>query len=109
MPKVKLSDTSEEFEIPQGSTLFDAIAECGTELPHGCLSGSCGACRIQVVTGAENLAPPSVIELNTIEAIKDEYAKKEGPSFLEGKIVRLSCRAKILGDVEFFPMERKKS
>lgn len=109
MPKVKITDTGESFEVPLGMTLFDAVAECGVDLPHGCLSGSCGACRIEVLSGAENLAPPTVIEADTIMAIKDEYAKNEGPSFLEGKTIRLSCRARVNGDVEIVPMARRKS
>ena len=109
MGKITITDTGEEFEVPTGTILFDGIAECGVELPHGCLAGSCGACRIVVTKGANNLAPATLIETNTIEAIKDEYAKKEGPAFFEGKTLRLSCRAKINGDVEFYPMARKKS
>ena len=109
MPKITVTDTGEEFDVPTGTILFDGIAECGVELPHGCLSGSCGACRITVVKGAENLTAATLIESNTIEAIKDEYAKKEGVNFLEGKIIRLSCRAKVTGDVDFYPMARKKT
>lgn len=109
MPKVTITDTGQSFDVPAGGTLFDAIAECGTDLPHGCLSGSCGACRIEVVKGESNLAPASVIEANTIQAIKDEYAQKEGPSFLENKVIRLSCRARVNGDVEFYPLARKKN
>ena len=107
MPKVTVTDTLQIFDVPENSVLFDAVAECGTELPHGCLSGSCGACRINVIAGAENLTPPSLIESNTLEAIKDEYLKKEGPSFLEGKHIRLSCRLRVKGDISIVPLARK--
>lgn len=109
MPKVTIADTLQIFDVPAGSVMFDAVAECGTELPHGCLAGSCGACRIQVLSGAMNLAPATVIENNTLEAIRDEYAKREGPSFLEGKQIRLACRARVNGNVTVLPMDRKKT
>lgn len=108
MPKVTITDSRETFEVSSGRILFDAIAEQGRELPHGCLSGSCGACRIIVTKGAENLAPPTVIESNTIEGIKEEYSKAGGIALIEGKSIRLSCRAKVNGDVEIQPLAQKK-
>lgn len=108
MPRVSIADTSQVFDINVGEILYDALAERGEDLPHGCLSGSCGACRINVLEGAENLSPPGVIETNTIEAIKDEYQQTLGPTFLENKNIRLSCRAKVNGDVVCVPLARKK-
>ena len=51
---------------------FTALFDRGYELPHGCLSGSCGACRVEIISGKENLMA-GMIEQNTIEALKDEF------------------------------------
>lgn len=107
MPRVSIVDTSQTVEIASESILFDALADKGIDLPHGCLSGSCGACRVDVVQGEENLQPAGAIENNTIEAIKDEYRKTQGEGFLTGKHIRLSCRARIRGDVTILPLARK--
>ncbi len=100
MPRVSLSDTTKVFEVNEGEIIYDALYDRGEELPHGCLSGSCGACRIQVVSGSENLQEAGVIEKNTIEAIEAEYIEKFGPEKIAGIQLRLSCRAKVKGDVE---------
>lgn len=107
MPRVSISDISQTVEIASESIIYDALADKGVELPHGCLSGSCGACRIHVEQGLENLTPPGAIESNTIEAIREEYLKTQGANFLVGKNIRLSCRARILGDVTILPLARK--
>jgi ferredoxin len=105
MPTVSIKDTIKAFEVKEGEVLYDALYDRGEELPHGCLSGSCGACRVEITTGKENLQAPGVIEQNTIEAIKDEFSKLKGIDFVTGKEIRLSCRAKILGDCTIIPIK----
>jgi ferredoxin len=105
MPRVSITDTDKTFEVKEGEILYDSLYDRGHELPHGCLSGSCGACRVEVVSGKENLMPPGVIENNTIEALKDEFKKVHGEGFVENKEIRLSCRAKVLGDVNIRPIK----
>lgn len=107
MPRVSIQDTLQTVEIPSDAILYDALADVGVELPHGCLSGSCGACRIDVISGVDKLAPAGVIEQNTIEAICEEYRQTRGPEFLQGKNIRLSCRAKVCGDITILPLARK--
>ncbi len=104
MPKVTLIDRNESYEVPSDSIMYDALCDVGVELPHGCLSGSCGACRIVVAEGAANLFPPGVIETDTVACVIAEYEKINGAGALEGKTVRLSCRAKVLGDVSVLPL-----
>lgn len=105
MPTVSIKDTTKNFEVKEGEILYDSLFDRGEELPHGCLSGSCGACRIEVVSGKENLQPPGVIEKNTIEALKDEFSKTKGADFVSKTEIRLSCRAKVLGDVCILPIK----
>lgn len=67
MPRVSLTNTTKVFEVNEGEILYDALYDRGEELPHGCLSGSCGACRVEVTQGAENLQEAGYIEKNTLE------------------------------------------
>lgn len=99
MPIARLysSDKMKEFYVEEGEILYDALERQGHELPHGCLAGSCGACRIEVLEGERNLEKPSARERQTIDDIAKE--KKNGP-----KALRLSCRAKMgKKDVGFRP------
>lgn len=98
MHKASLIDgngESTEYQIEDGLTIFDAVQDQGKTLPHGCLSGSCGSCRIQIIEGVDNLCKPGIIEENTIEAISEEH-----PEVAQGH-VRLACRAKVSGDIKF--------
>ena len=101
MPKASFTDKSETFTVKTKEILFDALDKHGEQLPHGCLAGSCGACRIEITKGAENLKAPSEVEQNTIDAIKQNYERIHGEGSANDKVIRLSCRAKVLGDIEF--------
>ena len=105
MPIVSLKDADKTFEVNEGEILYDSLYDRGEELPHGCLSGSCGACRVEVIDGKENLHPPGVIEKNTVEALKDEFSKTKGEEFVKQIEIRLSCRAKVLGNVCIRPIK----
>lgn len=89
------------FEVENGEVIYEALEKQGLELPHGCLAGSCGACRIEVISNPENLKTPSAVEADTISSIKSNLATKlNDPSYLE-KNIRLSCRARVQGDFSF--------
>ena len=105
MPRVSISGTDKVFEVEENSILYNALADQGLDLPHGCLAGSCGACRIDVKSGSENLAPASAIEQNTLESIVGELAQTQGEE-VSRMHIRLSCRAKVTGDLEFIPLSR---
>lgn len=105
MPRVSIQGTDKTFEVNVGEILYDSLADQGHELPHGCLAGSCGACRVNVQEGAGNLQAAGVIEQNTIEALRDEFRKTHGETFLADKTIRLSCRARVLGDVVIEPIK----
>lgn len=100
------SEDLKTFEVPKNEVLFDALDDQGETLPHGCLSGSCGSCRIIVIEGEQNLSDPGAVELDTLNSLsKDlsaeiEKVRKEYP---QAKL-RLSCRAKVLGDIKFWPL-----
>ncbi|HXH75536.1 MAG TPA: 2Fe-2S iron-sulfur cluster-binding protein [Bacteriovoracaceae bacterium] len=104
MPRVSIHGTTKTFVIKENEILYDSLYDRGEVLPHGCLSGSCGACRVDVIEGKDNLIPAGVIETNTVDAIIEEY----GPEFCKGKNIRLSCRAKVTGDVVILPIKSPK-
>ena len=107
MPIVSIEGEEKTYEVNEKDVLFDALDNQGLKLPHGCLAGSCGACRIEIVKGKENLKAPSQIEQNTIDAIKQNFERMNGEGSLEGREVRLSCRARVLGDVKFKKLKNK--
>lgn len=74
------------FEYAGDTTLLDAAAAAGWELPHSCLKGVCEGCRARIVRGEVWPA-----------------ADSDGTALL--------CQARPLGDVEIAPlrMERRRS
>jgi ferredoxin len=92
----KEGENTQEFTVENNRPIYDELERQGLKLPHGCLAGSCGSCRIHVIKGIENLAPMGAVEADTIAHIQDNHP---------GKTLRLSCRAKILGDIEIEPIK----
>lgn len=88
MPSALVKVKSKEFYVEVGDVLFNSLEEQKFTLNHGCLSGSCGACQMRVVSGMEFLDDPGAIEQDTIKAVTKEQN-------LKGTI-RLTCRAKVI-------------
>ena len=97
MPKVSIAGTNMSFDINNEEVIYDALSDRGHDLPHGCLSGSCGACRIEIIEGSDHLVPPSLVEANTIESLHGELKEFKGT-------MRLACRARVRGDVKIKPI-----
>jgi ferredoxin len=97
---VKLENKEQTFNVNCEEVLYDQIENQGLKLPAGCLAGSCGTCRVEVLAGRELLSPPGAIESNTIAAVSLEYNGT--------KKIRLSCRMKIIkeGLVTIFPLKK---
>jgi ferredoxin len=91
----EIPGTEKEFQVDTGELIYDSLDNQGFKLPHGCLAGSCGSCRILVLEGKENLAGSSLIEANTVENLVKDYKDSKGDEFIRGKTIRLSCRARI--------------
>ena len=107
MPTVSLKPENKQFKVKKDEILFDALNNQGEELPHGCLAGSCGACRIKVTQGADLLYPPSEVESQTIELLRTNYERTHGPGSGANINIRLSCRAKVKdenGEIEIEPL-----
>lgn len=90
MPIVSYQDKNLSFELEENEIIYDGFDSRGEDLPHGCLSGSCGACRIEILEGELELKPPGSIEKNTVESIRESNLA------FQDKIIRLACRARVL-------------
>lgn len=109
MPTVSLVTEKEEkkFEVQDGELIWDELDRLGTKLPAGCLAGSCGTCRINVLEGSDSLVPKGAIETETVNHLMDQYKKKYGEDFLKDKTIRLACRARIKGNLKITPLKEK--
>ena len=90
----------QKIELGVGQIIFDGLEDQGIILPHGCLAGSCGSCRIEILEGAENLSEPGYVEKNTIDAIKKNADETNQGGLDANKNIRLSCRAKVFGPIK---------
>lgn len=86
--------TNESYQVEGNSSLWSLLDSTGKSLPHGCLAGSCGACKILIIEGADQLKDPGPVEKDTIDHLAKRLLDKNGDDFLDGKSLRLSCRAK---------------
>jgi phenol hydroxylase P5 protein len=54
-------------EVEQGQTLLDAALRAGVYIPHACLHGLCGTCKVQVLEGEVDLGEASPFALMDFE------------------------------------------
>lgn len=84
MARVTFEDEAKSGEFAPGKTLLSIAGELGVRVSHVCGGdGACGTCRIEVVSGWNNLTPPTPDE--TYKELEEPY--------------RLSCQSKLIGDV----------
>jgi ferredoxin len=76
-------------EARPNETVLDAARRAEAPIGNSCGSvGVCGRCRVLVLAGAENLSPPTMIEIRV--------AGQRGFTANE----RLACQAVVRGDVD---------
>lgn len=85
MPKVTILPAGKSAEVAAGTLLLDAGEEAGIEMEAGCFNCSCGTCVIEIVSGMENIEPPTDDELNVL----DQWNK-------DPEQYRLTCCVRIL-------------
>ncbi len=97
MPRVTfVGGPDAEVEVPEGHTVFDAGAKITAGIETSCVGkGTCGLCRVKIVSGAEHLPPYT-----------DEERKHLGNVYHITK-VRLACRCRLAGDVTVSVVRRK--
>ncbi|MEN9600404.1 MAG: hypothetical protein RIS56_10, partial [Verrucomicrobiota bacterium] len=67
MATITILPTQKSAEIPDGKLLVEAGELAGVEMEAGCFSCSCGTCAAEVVSGMENLSPPTDEELDVLD------------------------------------------
>lgn len=70
--------------VPVDATILDAADEAGVFIDNTCRSGTCGSCRVKLISGTVSMAAEDALT---------EQDKAEG--------YILTCQAKIRGDVKF--------
>ena len=87
MPKAKVifEDIGVSVTVPAGTRLIEVSEKVGAGITYGCREGECCTCLTKIVSGAENLAAPSVLE---DQVLKDNLAPRHH---------RLACQAQVLG------------
>ena len=87
MPRssVTFHDIGVTVNVPAGTRLIEVSEKVGAGITYGCREGECCTCLTKIISGAENLAPPSVLE---DQVLKDNLAPRKH---------RLACQAQILG------------
>jgi ferredoxin len=87
MPKITFQATGKSYEVASGASYLDFCQANAVPQDFGCTVGSCGTCRLELVSGAGNVNPMSDEERDTIEMCTDVAG------------ARLGCQLSILGDV----------
>lgn len=89
MPNVTFVPLGKERQIKSGATLLAAANQSDVPLGQSCSGeGICGWCRVRIVEGIEQLAPPGPLERR--------LAKEKG----FGADERAACLARVEGDVK---------
>lgn len=83
MAVVEIKNEGKTIEVPDGSLLVELEGKCG--IVFACKVGTCGACKVKVLEGAENLEAPNDAEKTGLETFGADASE------------RLLCQAKIKG------------
>ncbi len=75
----------ERFPAKIGEDILGQLLIAQADIQYLCMGGSCGTCKVRMISGSEHLAPVAPGELH--------YLKNPGPE-------RLACQAIIIGDGE---------
>jgi ferredoxin len=81
--KVVFQTSDTTATVPVGATILDAADEAGVFIDNACRSGTCGSCRVKLLSGSVRMA---------VQDALTEQDKAEG--------YILTCQAKIRGDVK---------
>lgn len=94
--RVTFLPDGKSVECADGTTLFDAGAAARVTIDTACVGkGTCGLCRVRVVSGADALTPYT-----------DEEERHLGNLYHLTKL-RLACRTRVAGDVTIEPAAKK--
>jgi 2Fe-2S ferredoxin len=88
MAWIRFVKTYPALEVESGTILMEALLKAGLPVASSCHGdGICGKCRIQIVSGAENLT-----KINSVEAIVRDRLRVPAE-------FRISCQTRVTGDI----------
>lgn len=88
MAKISFTKSFEPIEVASGENLMQALLNASIPVASSCYGdGVCGKCRMEVLSGAENLSKPTPLE----DMIKERLGMD--------KALRISCQTRVEGDV----------
>jgi len=64
---MRIDPLRHSVEVAAGQTLLDAALRAGVYIPHACLHGLCGTCKVQVVEGEVDIGDASPFALMDFE------------------------------------------
>lgn len=86
MPRIHFLNDDLEIEVEPGTSVARAAMDAGASLPFGCRAGTCATCVLRVVEGADGIAPPGFVELDTLTVVdEDGPGKRLGCQILLGR------------------------
>lgn len=89
--KITFANSDHVAEVARGTRIVEAAEKVGANMVFGCRENDCGDCMVEVLSGIENLSPPSPLET---KLLREKFAKASN---------RLACQAMIWGDVTVRP------
>lgn len=88
MPVIRRARQPDTITVESGEILMTALQNAGVPVASSCGGDAvCAKCVLKVISGAENLSPPT----------RDEEFLVEKDGIPAGS--RVSCQARVLGDV----------
>ena len=88
MPKVSFQPSNVSIDVADGANIRQASLDAGLQIPSTCGGvGSCGLCKVKILSGAEHLGPMTALETGKLGNVF--FITKE----------RLSCQTIVHGDV----------
>lgn len=87
MPKIEFLGNSigpaKDVDVEKGGELVDICDHSFAPIPFSCRSASCGTCHIEILEGAELLAPPDDTEEELLDILGGDGT------------TRLACQARV--------------
>ena len=88
-PPVRIHFQPEDLlvEAPWGTPLQDVADAAGADITFGCRSGSCGTCRVRILSGLAHCSPMGREERDFLRGMETPEDQ------------RLACQVEVLDDV----------
>jgi ferredoxin-NADP reductase len=64
VPKVKFSISEKTADLQPNKTILEAAEECGIDIDNSCRSGTCGSCRVKLLSGQVSMDVEDGLELD---------------------------------------------